>query len=34
MITPQTIGNILHQDCKALGINEIYFVFEGDDGKS
>ena len=34
MITPQTIGNILHQDCKALGINEIYVVFEGDDGKS
>lgn len=30
MITPQTIGNILYRDCKALGIEPIYVVFPGD----
>ena len=34
MITPQTIGNILHRDCEILGIGEIHVVFQGDDGKS
>lgn len=34
MITPQSIGNILYRDCKTFGINEIYVVFEGDDGSS
>ena len=34
MITPQDIRNILYRDCKAFGINEIYVVFEGDEGDS
>lgn len=34
MITPQTIGNILRRDCKSFGIEEIYVVFEDDNGKS
>lgn len=27
MITPQTIGNILYQDSKALGIEHVFVVF-------
>ena len=33
MITPQTIGNILHRDCKALGIGAVYVVFPGDNSE-
>lgn len=29
MITPQTIGNILYRDCKALGIEAVYVVIPG-----
>jgi hypothetical protein len=34
MITPQDIRNILYRDCKAFGIDEVYVVFEGDEGNS
>lgn len=34
MITPQDIRNILHRDCKNFGINEVYVVFEKDEGSS
>lgn len=30
MITPQTIGNILYRDSKALGIEPVYVVLPGD----
>ena len=30
MITPQSIGNILYRDCKALGIEQQYVVCPGD----
>lgn len=34
MITPQDIRNILYNDCHAFGIDEVYVVFEGDEGNS
>ena len=34
MITPQDIRNILHRDCKAFDIDEVYVAFEGDEGDS
>ncbi len=33
MITPQTIGNILYRDCKALGIEPVFVVFPGDNSE-
>ncbi len=30
MVTPQTIGNILYRDSKALGIEHVFVVFPGD----